>query len=44
MEHSPGGCDFYRSIAPCCELVRAPEIMIERPVREVLISVPAEPA
>jgi len=38
MEDKPGSCDYYRSIQPCCEFALYPERLVERPVREVLIS------
>ena len=42
MEERPGRCDYYRSSEPCCKISETigagPEGMIERPVREVLIS------
>ena len=38
METQPGTCDFYRSTAACCALTHHPEWLVERFVREVLVS------
>ena len=38
METQPSSCDFYRSTAACCALGRHSEWLVEREVREVLIS------
>ena len=44
MENVSGACDYYRNSEPCCRIAglhprgEFPEGMIERPVREVIIS------
>ena len=38
MERMPGTCDNYRGGPACCDIVNFPERLIERQVREVLVS------
>ena len=38
MESLPNACDYYRSSKPCCALVHQTEQIVERQVREVLVS------